>query len=421
LENFALKIFNIGAMILVQGKGNLSREHLTHWKNNYTRIAVIHPDRDSEEKMSGKLKGVIEFGLTPEKGSAAGRQYPGNIIKAVLQKLDVPAKSVVLAAEDPQYIASARRMRLAMVIGIREQSPGKRALYEKGANIVLEKLEDIAVYQVNGEACSFTQNLPNVFTDLNKFETPFRDREPVFFLDYDGTLTPIVKDPACAVLPDHTRDLLRGLAQRYTVAVVSGRDMDDIKKFISLDRMIYAGSHGFRISGPDGLYMEHKEARALLDQLDQFEAHLRNTVAKEIEGVQVERKHFAIAIHYRNAPPKSLERIRKEVDRLIAGKSEFKKGRGKKILEIKPALDWHKGKAVEWLIDKLELSDPEKYIPVYIGDDVTDEDAFRTLSDEGIGILVGSHSLPSAAHYQLKDVDQVNKFLHYLVHSAESL
>ncbi|MBN3036091.1 MAG: trehalose-phosphatase, partial [Bacteroidales bacterium] len=136
------------------------------------------------------------------------------------------------------------------------------------------------------------------------------------------------------------------------------------------------------------------------------------------DGVEVERKYFAIAVHYRNAPPKTLNRIREEADHLIAGNSDFKKGRGKKILEIKPSLEWHKGKAVEWIMDKLDLSDPERHIPVYIGDDVTDEDAFRTLSDHGIGILVGTHSVPSAAHYQLRDVDQVNKFLHYMVHSA---
>ncbi|HER10017.1 MAG TPA: trehalose-phosphatase [Bacteroides sp.] len=305
-----------------------------------------------------------------------------------------------------------------MVIGISGETQGKSKLYEKGAHLVLERLENVSVYKGKDEsACSFTQHLPNVFTDLNKFETPFRDRQPVFFLDYDGTLAPIVRDPASAFLPDHTRDLLRGLSNRYTVAVVSGRDMDDIMQFVSLDRIIYAGSHGFRISGPDGLYMEHAEARTLLTKLDQFEKHLRETVEKEIDGVEVERKYFAIAVHYRNAPPGSLERIKKEADQLIGKQREFKRGRGKKILEIRPSLEWHKGKAVEWIMQKLGLSDQRKYIPVYIGDDVTDEDAFRTIADDGIGILVGTHSLPSAANYQLKDVDQVSKFLHYMVHA----
>jgi len=405
-------------MIIVQGEGELSREHLTHWKNSYTRIAVIHPDKESAEKISGKLDGVVEFELTAERSPGPKGTYPKDLLDTVIKKLRVPAEGVILVSEDPWFMSSGRTMGLAMVIGIREKTPGKRKLYDQGANLVLERLEDISVYRGEDAPFSFIQLLPNVFTDLNKFETPFHDKEPVFFLDYDGTLTPIVKDPSRAFLPENTRDLLEELARLYTVAVVSGRDMDDIKHFIKLDQIIYAGSHGFRISGPRGLYMEHEAARALLSRLDQFEKHLRNTLEKKINGVEVERKHFAIAVHYRNAPPASLDLIRKETDQLLINNKEFRTGTGKKILEIKPSIKWHKGKAVEWIMDKLDLSDSEKYVPVYVGDDVTDEDAFRTISDDGIGILAGTHSLPSAAHYQLKNVDQVKKFLHYMVHSA---
>lgn len=405
-------------MILVHGKGKLPQEHLSRWKNSDTRIAVIHTDKETAEKMSVKPTGLADTEFLAEKAPGTKGNYPKDLLSSVIKKLNVPREKAVLLSEEPWFISRAGKMGLAMVIGIRDKTPGKKKLYEKGANLVLERPEDISVYKGEDAACSFTQNLPNVFTDLNKFETPFYNRKPVFFLDYDGTLTPIVRDPSSAVLPDHTRDLLGELSLRYTVAVVSGRDMDDLKQFVSLDQLIYAGSHGFRISGPDGLHMEHEKAGELLSRLDQFERHLKRTVEKEIQGVEVERKHFAIAVHYRNAPPGSLDRIRKEANRLIGDKSEFKKGRGKKILEIRPSLEWHKGKAVEWIMEKLDLSDPGEYIPVYVGDDVTDEDAFRTLSDDGIGILVGTHSLPSAAHYQLRDVDQVNKFLHYMVHSA---
>jgi trehalose-phosphatase len=409
-----LKIYDIGAMIIVQGKGKLSPEHLSGWKDSYTRIVVIHTQEESSEKMSGKLDGVVEFEYTAERDSS-----PRKTLDSVLKRLDVPAGQTGLVAEDPDYISTAGNMRMAMVIGIPDGTPHKAPLYEKGANLVMEQLEDIGVYKGSNETCSFSQSLPNVFADLNKFETPFLDRKPVFFLDYDGTLTPIVKDPSGALLADDMRDLLRELSRLYTVAVVSGRDMDDIVQFIQLDGIIYAGSHGFRISGPGGLYMEHEKAKTLLSRLDEMEEHLKKTLENEIQGVEVERKYFAIALHYRNAPPKSLERIRKEVHGLIGDHREFKTGRGKKILEIKPALKWHKGKAVEWILDRLDLSDTEKYIPVYIGDDVTDEDAFRSLADKGIGILVGTHSMPSAAHYQLGNVEEVKKFLHYMVHSPE--
>jgi trehalose 6-phosphate phosphatase len=193
--------------------------------------------------------------------------------------------------------------------------------------------------------------------------------------------------------------------------------MMDIRSFIGLDSLIYAGSHGFRISGPDGLYMTQEKAVDLLPGLDRMEKELVNSLEKEIPGVSIERKHFAIAIHYRNAPPGSSVTVNEYADRLIARNRDFKKGRGKKIVEIKPSLDWHKGKAVEWIMERLGLSFPDEYLPMYIGDDITDEDAFRTLADNGIGILVGSHSQLSAARYHLRDVDEVGKFLDYLVSS----
>jgi trehalose-phosphatase len=239
----------------------------------------------------------------------------------------------------------------------------------------------------------------------------------VFFFDYDGTLTPIVRNPDLAVLEEDMRVLLKEISHIYQVTVISGRDMDDIKRFVNLDSIIYAGSHGFRISGPDGLYMEHEEGRKLLSRLDELETALRSKMEKEIEGIQIERKRYAIAIHYRNVDTKKIPRIIKIVNNMMDSYSEFSKGKGKKILEVKPTADWHKGKAVQWILAELGLSSSGGYLPVYVGDDITDEDAFRTVADEGLGILVGDHGQPTAARYQLKDVKQVKQFLHYVIHA----
>jgi trehalose 6-phosphate phosphatase len=215
------------------------------------------------------------------------------------------------------------------------------------------------------------------------------------------------------------RELLEEISHLFHVAVISGRDMDDIRDFIGLDSLIYAGSHGFRISGPGGLYMEHEQAKKLRHGLEKVENKLRQSLEQQFRGVQIERKHYAIAVHYRNAPLGTTKRILKTVSELAEKYPEFKTGKGKKIMEIKPSLNWHKGKAVEWILQELGLTSPGEYLPVYIGDDVTDEDAFRTLSDRGLGILVGEHDQPSAAAYQLKDVDQVKQFMHYIVHSGQ--
>lgn len=126
---------------------------------------------------------------------------------------------------------------------------------------------------------------------------------------------------------------------------------------------------------------------------------------------------FSIAVHYRNAPYGSVKKIKHRVKELTGTNPDFRTGSGKKIIEVKPSIEWHKGKAVEWIMESLGYSlGEDEVVPVYVGDDITDEDAFRTLSDDGVGILVGSHHQPSAANYCLEDVSQVYKFIHYLVH-----
>jgi trehalose-phosphatase len=260
------------------------------------------------------------------------------------------------------------------------------------------------------------QTLPNIFSSIDKFHLPFKYEKAIYFFDYDGTLSRIVKDPGKAFIDEMMRSLVHQLSKKHQVAIVSGRDMDDLRNFIQLDNLIYAGSHGFRIEGPGGLHMENKEAVELLPKLDKMEYNLRHNLEPEFQGVEVERKLFAIAVHYRNAPYGSVKKIKHRVKELTSVNPDFKTGSGKKIIEVKPSIEWHKGKAIEWIIESLGHSlDDHDVVPVYVGDDITDEDAFRTLSDDGIGILVGSHHIPSAANFNLADVSQVSKFIHYLV------
>jgi trehalose-phosphatase len=290
----------------------------------------------------------------------------------------------------------------------------KKPFYQNGADLVVQSLDEISLSGGGKMEPRFSQNLPNIFSDLTKFHSFLKDRKPVFFFDYDGTLTPIVNDPAKAVIEDHIRELLDNLSEMYPVAVVSGRDMDDIRSFIGLDNIIYAGSHGFRIKGPDDMYLENREAMSLLAGLNSMENDLRKDLEERIEGVEVERKMYAIAIHYRNAAAGTYMEIKKYLSERVSQHPDYKIGRGKKIFEIRPAIDWHKGKAIEWILRELDLYSAHEYCPVYLGDDITDEDAFRYLVDDGLGILVGDHGQPTAASYQLKNVGQVRQFLHHL-------
>ncbi len=422
MEHTELKMYAVNAAILAFKENIPSRVQIRKWKNNNIKIALIHPD---DERVSGMFRSTdlseyIDADFFVQENVPMGiPNADADLLGTAIKKLKVPSAKTLLLTDDPQYIQAREKKSLAMTIGIKA-SAGKRVLYEQGADIVLDSLEDIALLDGNSITLRFSQTLPNFFSGHTKFQSMWDTKKPVFFFDYDGTLAPIVNDPSKAVLTDQMRELLNEMSRIFHVSVVSGRDMDDIKKLIQLDGIIYAGSHGFRISGPDELFMEHEDAIRFLTGLDEIATTLRKTLANEIQGVQIERKRYAIAVHYRNAPIKALKRIKNAVHEITARYPGFKTGSGKKILEVKPSMDWHKGKAVKWILEELGLSYSSGYIPIYLGDDVTDEDAFRTLADEGLGILVGGHNQPSAATYQLKDVGQVGQFMHYIVNAEHN-
>ncbi len=323
----------------------------------------------------------------------------------------------VFISDDPQSISRLKERNMAMILGLDMQVQRNKALYESGADIVIDSLEDLDVVAGNASITSFTQTLPSAFYEFSRIRPGHHQRKPLFCFDYDGTLTPIIKDPEKAVIPKETRRLLKQLSHKHRVAIVSGRDLDTLKGFLALDSLIYAGSHGYRISGPDGIQFQHQPSGDLLPRLNEAEGWLSREPELKMKGIEIERKHLAIAIHYRKADPGSYKTVLRVAKRLVSTYREFKIGRGKKIIEILPSMEWHKGKAVDWILKTLERSDHQQYMPIYLGDDRTDENAFRSLPSHGIGILVGDHGIPTAAHCQLDDVWEVQKFLHYLVHA----
>jgi alpha,alpha-trehalase len=204
------------------------------------------------------------------------------------------------------------------------------------------------------------------------------------FLDYDGTLTPIVSHPENAWLADSMRQTLRELAARVPVAILSGRDLDNVRKRVEIDDMVYAGSHGFDIAAPRGL---------------------RGQMATD----------FSIAAHYRNVNENDVPEVQRAVDAAAARHPELRRIDGKKVYELLPNIDWNKGKAVLWLLQMLGLESRSGGIrPIYIGDDRTDEDAFHALEQRGVGILVSEQSQPTAARYSLQNPLEVERFLRAL-------
>ena len=235
------------------------------------------------------------------------------------------------------------------------------------------------------------------------------------FLDYDGTLTPIVSHPENAWLADSMRQTLRELAARAPVAILSGRDLDDVRRRVNIDAIVYAGSHGFDIAGPRGL--RRQVAADFLPKLDIAEKELRGALDGILDA-QVERKHFSIAAHYRNVRENDILRVKQAVDEVAARHRELRSMDGKKVYELLPDVAWDKGKAALWLLETLGLESRSGGIrPIYIGDDRTDEDAFRALEQRGIGILVSEQSQPTTAGYSLKNPVEVERFLRALAAS----
>lgn len=257
-------------------------------------------------------------------------------------------------------------------------------------------------------------SVPSVGDHEAQLAKQLAGKQLVIFLDYDGTLTPIVDDPATADLDDAMRATLARLAKHYTVSIISGRDLHDLRQRVRLDELFYAGSHGFEIAVPGGQQGEVQKGKEFLPDLDQAEEELRQAL-EAIKGSALERKTFAIAIHYRGVPETQIEQVEKTVDQVIERHADrLRKGSGKKVFQVQPKVDWDKGHAVLWLLDKLELNRPG-VLPLYVGDDITDEDAFRVMREQGIGIVVGQGSRATAAHYVLAGPTEVRHFLQRLI------
>ena len=259
---------------------------------------------------------------------------------------------------------------------------------------------------------SNTEDLPSAIERIEEIAGGLLGKRIAVFLDYDGTLTPIVDHPDRAVLSETMRSTVEELSRRCTVAIISGRDLRDIKRLVSLQEIYYAGSHGFEIAGPRNSSLQEEQATDLLPVLDSVEQELRERLGK-IAGVLVERKKFSIAAHFRKVREGNERVVEDIVDQLLARHPELRKLCGKKVYDLQPKVDWDKGKTVLWLLEKLGLDRPD-VLPIYIGDDVTDEDAFKALTDRGVGIVVRNGPPGTAARYSLQNAGEVRHFLQLL-------
>lgn len=263
-----------------------------------------------------------------------------------------------------------------------------------------------------------TLDLPDGVARFDLVRAALAGRSPAVFLDYDGTLTPIASTPGAAVLPDATRASILRLRSLVPVAIVSGRDRADVAAMIGVDGLVIAGSHGFDLAGPDWAHT-HPEGHAAVPALAAAADRLEGTLA-DVPGLLVERKAYAVAVHVRNVDPAHHGRVLQAVQDTAASDTRLRHTGGKAIEELRPAVPWDKGRAVEYLLARLDL-DPTRFAPVYVGDDETDEDALAAVAGTGVGVVVAVEDRPTAASFRLADAASVAAFLDRLAdHVAAS-
>lgn len=199
---------------------------------------------------------------------------------------------------------------------------------------------------------------------------------------------------------------------------------------MKLAELYYAGSHGMDIKGPTNARKQTKgstskaKAQAVLFQpasefLPMIDEVFKNLIeiTKSTPGAKVENNKFCISVHFRRVEEKNWSTLAEQVRSVMMEYPKLKLTQGRKVLEIRPTIKWDKGKALEFLLESLGFADCNDVLPVYIGDDRTDEDAFKVLRDrgQGFGILVSKQPKETNASYSLREPKEVMHFLHRLV------
>lgn len=248
-----------------------------------------------------------------------------------------------------------------------------------------------------------------LFDQTRKILQRLKDAEQIFlFLDYDGTLTPIVSHPEKAHLSEDVKVLLSNLKKnrRILLAIVSGRSLRDIRNRIGLKGVYYVGNHGFEIFEPRH-GMKLFVSKRIVHALGQIRDRLKDQF-REVEGILLEDKGYVLAVHYRNVDPRRVPPLLMKLkEETMNSTASLCLGFGKYVFEVRPKSTVNKGVAI---LELLNHAVPDKVLPIYIGDDQTDEDAFKALKGRGMTIFVGSQG-PFSACYQVNDPSEVFQFL----------
>jgi len=235
-----------------------------------------------------------------------------------------------------------------------------------------------------------------------------------FFLDYDGTLTPIKEKPQQAKIDKEAKALLKEISKKdwTEVFILSGRGLQDVKRQLGIKTITYIGNHGMEAEGP-GFKFIHKPALRSRPAIQRCYRLLKKNL--RFKGTALENKKYTLSFHYRGADNAKKPLIKRlfwnTISKVIRTGGDIVITTGKEVLEVRPNINWNKGSIVKWLLAKKHLKGS---LPICIGDDKTDEDAFKALGKKGISILVCPRKRKTHAKYRLDSPDEVIELLDYI-------
>jgi len=333
---------------------------------------------------------------------------PTALLAAALDLGSRPARTGAVHGT-PAGVVASRLAGFALVIRV-DRTGREEPFRDVGADVVVN---DTAHIDFRGGTHRISE-IPDALTSRHQSAAILRTRRPAVFLDFDGTVAEIVDQPTAAALVDGVATELTRLARNCPVGIISGRDLADVQARVAVPGLWYAGSHGFELVGPDGRHYQNDLALAAEPDLDRVVSTLRDRL-QSVPGVLVEHKRFAVAVHHRNVDTDRVEEVIATVSAVAADEPRLRATSGRKVTELRPDVEWDKGRALSWVLD--HVTESEDLLPIYVGDDLTDEDAFDAIEDTGFGIVV-RHSEDgdrrSSAQFAVDGPAQVHELLQRL-------
>lgn len=373
-------------------------------------IAVVSSSRNARlvipEEVSRHVNLMFDGTDRAELG-LPGKPAPDMFVEAA-RRMGADPRAAAVVEDAPSGAEAGRRGGFSVVVGVGDDV--RDQLLRAGADFVVGGTGDLPI-DVHRWANLLPQPL-DAITSAGRIVEDLRGR-PAIFLDYDGTLTPIVADPDLANIGDRERGILGALVGRAPLAIISGRGLSDVHDHVAVEGLTYSGSHGWEIATVDGNTYDHERASEFLGDLDMADGMLQDETAS-LDGIHVERKRFAIAVHTRRAGSQAARVSAGAAARRVVERFErLRLSEGKEVFELRPDVEWDKGRALAHLLETM----PGDPCPLYIGDDTTDEDAFVEVRIRGgIAIRVGEPVPPieTWATYRIPSPKETSVFLERL-------